>query len=279
MSINSELREFVIQVIAAVPGAIKNNPKSRWSLGEFGLISTPPQKYLDICQKLSLNDLLTMRRNMFALPDSPQWDGRRVTGKAAFGIFALLLFADLARENANDGVLWPNINANLNKRLIQQAVQADLFQGNTPSPIVKEAIEEAVNAFRLRNVINVKNVQPWYTTLTLQYGFSIRDWRDSPLEWLRGAERPRAVRILLGATEETTDTFPNAPASDSFLILWRNLQKYRHGKISHAVAKSKLIETKWISIQEAEEVLISMQQTLEEIKKACFINLSKIKNH
>jgi hypothetical protein len=56
MSINSELREFVIQVIAAVPDAIKNNPKSRWSLGEFGLISTPPKKYLDICQKLSSNE-------------------------------------------------------------------------------------------------------------------------------------------------------------------------------------------------------------------------------
>jgi hypothetical protein len=263
MSINSELREFVIQVIAAVPDAIKNKLNSRWSLGEFGLISTPPKKYLDICQKLSSNDLLTMRRNMFALPDSPQWDGRRVTGKAAFGIFALILFADLARENANDGKLWPNINANLNKRLIQQAVQADLFQGNTPSTLVKEAIEEAVNVFRLRNVINVKNVQPWYTTLTLQYGFSIRDWRDSPLGWLRGANRPRAVEMLLGATEETADTFPNAPVSDSFLILWRNLQKYRHGKISHAVAKSKLIETKWISVQEADPTLLAVDRNEE----------------
>ena len=62
MPIHTALRQFVTEVIEAVPGAIKSDRNSRWSLGEFGLLSNPPQIYLELCAHLCSNDLLLLRR-------------------------------------------------------------------------------------------------------------------------------------------------------------------------------------------------------------------------
>lgn len=74
--------------------------------------------------------------------------------------------------------------------------------------------------------------------------------------------------IILMADHQTTGGYPRIAS-----VIKADIPKLAQAKPGQALS------FKMISIQEAEDVLISMQQTLEEIKKACFLNLSKIKNH
>ena len=263
MGLEELLGAFIRDVCNVVPPAVRDDPDKRWSLGEYGLIANPPARFLEICNELSANDFDQLERNFVRLPpETPCWDRKPIRSRAAFGLYLLVLFASLARDHAADGTLWPKVRGNLSARLIRRDdVVSRLFEDQQPSALAKELIREAVGCFRLRNMLHGIEVQRWYTTLMLQYGFSQTDWSKSAQDWLRGVGRPQSACMLLGQTEHEESLRRGAPPSDSFTKLWTKLQAYHRGRMSNADALVELVALRWFSDAQAKETLRSLDSS------------------
>lgn len=254
------LARLIEDVLDVVPPLHCKNPKKRWSLGQYGLIAKPPAAFKEICSGLTKAHIDRLESNFLMLPDeTPLWNGQIIRSQAAFGMYLLMLFAGIARDHASDGSLWPNVYKNL--KILRPEVRSRLFDNEQPNKLAKDSIEKAVVFFQLRNALHGIGMQKWYSTLMLQYGFSLTDWRESPQGWMSGAGRPQSVCILLGQTNLTNEQLQDAPESASFIELWKTLQAYHRGRITREAGVRSLEGTMWISAAQAQQMLLCLDDS------------------
>jgi hypothetical protein len=155
-------------------------------------------------------------------------------GTDALGLVFTGYCMEIARRDATEGEMWPQVYASLGPVL-----RALLFvKSGWPRPRVRDAMERACRRFRLRHVFGSEGAQAWLRTVYLQFGITDAGWKRLPW-WLSGHSFPIAVYDLL--REES------AVHSESFAELWHALQEFRWGALTRTEARTALADNPWIS--------------------------------
>ena len=158
--------------------------------------------------------------------------------KSAALIFHLLVEA--ARREASGGTLWPIIAQKL-----PPDIQAEFFVQGQPNDELKRLIEFAARKLKWRHALDEPDLQRWYVTAHLQFGFTYRDMLHNLPEWLAGHAPPIAVdRLLSGPL-----------ASSSFQDLWYALKYFRKGWITERQIRSVIGGSSWVLPSWTDEII------------------------
>jgi hypothetical protein len=155
-------------------------------------------------------------------------------GTDALGLVFTGYCMEIARRDATEGEMWPQVYASLGPVL-----RALLFiKAGLPRPRIRDAMERACRRFRLRHVFGSEGAQAWLRTVYLQFGITDAGWKRLPW-WLSGHGSPIAVYDLL--REEST------VHSKSFAELWHALQEFRWGALSRTEVRTALADNPWLT--------------------------------
>ena len=160
------------------------------------------------------------------------------------GALLHLLFAEHARRNGSEGNYWSCIR----HLPWPDEVSSDWFGINgQPTSLHRSVLEQSAQALRLRNAFGIEGTFQWFSTGSLQFGFTSNGLNSRLPEWLASASfAPNAVVTLLNESKRQ---------SHSFQILWSSLQDYRRGNISDAVARQRLSASPWVLQEWHDELL------------------------
>ncbi len=150
----------------------------------------------------------------------------------ALGLTLLLVAAELGREFAVSGEIWPVV-----RRQFSDSVQKVIFSEKHPRQSVRYCLESACRRLDLRHAFDLEAVQSYYLTIYLQFGFGRLSLTRLPL-WLdQSQDRPKSVQILLDECHE-------------FSALWSNLALWVQGRASlqdlEAIKSSPFIPPEWL---------------------------------
>jgi hypothetical protein len=178
-----------------------------------------------------------------------------VSGQAVLGLYLLILLSEIARRQAQEGRLWTKVANSLQGN---GAVRALLFDaGNQPSVGAKKLMERAARTFHIRHAFDVRDDDAashrYYTTIFLQFGFSLEGFEQNAGLWVRGVNVPKAVRLLHGT--ETEDPSAARLASQGFRDLYRDLRLFARGVLPRADALSRIERSPWAIAGSGERLL------------------------
>lgn len=138
---------------------------------------------------------------------------------------------ETARREAEGHRLWPIVVEKFPPYL-----RRELFVDHHPNAELKNLIRQAARRLNLRHVFDEDEVQSWYITTHLQFGFTYHGMRERLPEWLCGQNPPVSVkRLLVGSL-----------ASDSFRDLWEALRYYRRDWITEGHLRSIIKQSPWV---------------------------------
>jgi hypothetical protein len=230
-------------VVFRAVAALKNRKENLhivdpWSLAE---LRAEPEDY-----NWALEWACALSPNEFEARMSP-WSRVQIadqpcSSRSAFGLLLFFLEAEHARRFSSEEAVWPSL-LNVNW---QRDVKTRLFstQGQ-PTSLHRELLQEAAEKFRLRNVFGEDATHAWRISINLQFGFTARGASQQLGNWLRGCNRPEAVKLLLGAHTQT------------FTTLWTALKDWRRGSLSRESASNLCT---WITSDAVPELLEAAQR-------------------
>lgn len=222
-----------------------------WSLGEIGLIDTPPKDFLNALATLDAEVVRAAERALLGVKSEESWRGELLGGarvRRCLGLLLLLDIAVIAREEARDGTMWPHvIDAMEAQAWRRQGAVNALFDRDpvrAPNPLLKELISEAAEFFGLRNALELRDLKRWYQTIHLQHGFSVRQFEANCQDWMRSSGvRTATVDLLLGNTSVNGRTI----TSESFSRLWGYFRHFRRGSLKRSVVEREAACCGWLS--------------------------------
>ncbi len=175
--------------------------------------------------------------------DSPRELSRRtvvagvpLTGRQAAALIFLAYAAEVGRQEAHEGELWPFVRTALGAQLRDR-----LFTDNGMlREWMREAIELVCPQLGLRHVFGQEGIQAWIRTVFLQFGVSEAGWERLPW-WLSGHRPTVSVDDLLHEG--------GALYSRGFADLWRRLQTARFGHRDEARLRRELqsLASPWLT--------------------------------
>jgi hypothetical protein len=175
-----------------------------------------------------------------------------------FAALLLALGSELCRSHSRrEDAVWPTLN-----RLIPRTLplwQEAFHPNGQPTYLLRLAINEAVRALNLRNVIDVEGTQQWYVTVKLQFGFTLSGARVRLAEWLVGYNSPLAIQYLVG--EAGSPEY----ASRSFRSLWMALRQYRRSLINDEQAREVLGKSPWVKRAWIDDLLVEARARIETL--------------
>jgi hypothetical protein len=127
-----------------------------------------------------------------------------------------------------------------------------LFVQGQPTERLKDALEAACRALRLRHVFGMEGTQSYYVSIYLQFGFTRRGMVRLPF-WLAGQGQSEAILSLLDP----------ATGSPSFQNLWRALRDYRRKNIVEERLRRVIAESPWVLPDWADELVHHARQKLD----------------
>jgi len=209
-----------------------------WSIAELGLQA---DEFLRLSTWAAGIDVRTVRLwlgNWWTFETLPS--GACYSRQSCLGLLMLTFAAEAARREATEGTLWPHVRRdNSGTRRFGWEVEWELFdRSGQPTSAFKRAIESAVQAFGLRNVLQDLDSQRYYLTVFLQFGFTIRDARLRLGQWLTGATVQTATGHLLAAGGSL-----HAPG---FVCLWETLKNSRAGNLPPDTVAFQLAKSPWV---------------------------------
>ena len=120
-----------------------------------------------------------------------------VSFESALGLLLLAFAAESARRDETDGTLWPCVRRRSDGRLRFSYADSVLFDANEqPRTAFRKAIESAARVFGLRHVFDEEDVDRYYLTVFVQFGFSLLDARKQLSLWLSSTPRQEGIRRL-----------------------------------------------------------------------------------
>jgi len=184
----------------------------------------------------------------------------RSLGGASHSSLGLVMTAycmEVARHEATEGEMWPQVYDSLGPRLRQTLFSAP----GQPRQRVRDAMEYACRRLHLRHVFGSEGAQAWLRTAYLQFGVSDAGWKRLPW-WLSGQNFPITVYDLLRSESPVH--------SESFAQLWHILQEYRWRTVTRGDARSVIAQNPWVSGIGADVVLdlAESHREVEPIEKA-----------
>jgi hypothetical protein len=162
-------------------------------------------------------------------------NGRPFARQACYGLLWLFAAAEAARRFSIEGEVWAAVRKTL---AFGSAIDSALYVQGQPRAILKEAIESAATAFRLRNVCGAEGVQEWISTVYLQFGATRRGLDGRLPEWLVGQGRPLTVQRLLDGS--------GVFHSESFAKTWNSLTQHRRRFLPRNLLLQQLRDSPWI---------------------------------
>ncbi len=174
-------------------------------------------------------------RNVHLRIGSSAWGKKRTM----LGAILVVLGAEVCRRESREDSVWPKIGGLLPR---SSALWSWMFYPANGQPTVDmtEGIADGVRALNLRNVIDQEGVQQWFSTIKLQFGFTLSGVRNRLPEWLAGYGRPHSVDYLIGQLGGAD------LESKTFLSLWKALIQYRRGDIDEEQALLVLRNSPWV---------------------------------
>ena len=152
----------------------------------------------------------------------------------SLGLVMTAYCMEVARHEATEGEMWPQVYDSLGPRLRQIFFSAP----GQPRQRIRNAMEYACRRLHLRHVFGSEGAQAWLRTVYLQFGVSAAGWKRLPW-WLSGQNSPIAVSDLLRSESSVH--------SKSFAELWHVLQEYRWRTVTRGDARSMIAVNPWVS--------------------------------
>ena len=167
-----------------------------------------------------------------------------INWKDALGCMFLLLASETARREAPESSLWPYVAARFSP-----GVRYAYFDpaSSFPDASTRDAMDNAIRQMKLRHVLDVDEMQKYFVSASLQFGFTRRGMSSNLAGWLVGQASTRAIQILIGEIGDMQ--------SESFLAMWRSLRDYRRGNISEARVRAILEASPWVLPEWIDEAL------------------------
>jgi hypothetical protein len=148
--------------------------------------------------------------------------------KEEFGLVFLAAATVIARGEAGDGSLWPQLVE------VFGCGEGKVFQG--PKLLhadVRDSIEYIARKFGIRNALaRDADEQRWYLTVLLQCGWTRPGITDRLAYWLAGQPTPKSVQLLLNDPELR---------SESFQEVFGALVRFRRGE------RESIPESPWLT--------------------------------
>ena len=159
--------------------------------------------------------------------------------QACLGLLLLALAAETARREATEKTLWPYVRHTSYQELRFGDADSELFLQGQPSRILKAALQSAVETFGLRHATDGAQTNvPYYLTIFLQFGFTIRDAEHRLPAWLAGQPLQVAMEHLA--------TLGGHLGSGSFAELWRDMRHCRGGLLPTEALRKRLGNSPWV---------------------------------
>lgn len=182
-----------------------------------------------------------------------EWAGVVTPGRLddAFGhggLIFLALLTEYNRRNSDGNSVWPGI-ADL---FGHAGTQDQLFMTNgNPRPLAQVLIRQTVRSFDLRHVFDSRHqdIQRYYLTIQLQYGFCRQHIEQSLASWLAGGTPTEAMQRLL----ESGGRYQ----SRSFQRLMSDLKALRRDRITEIDVRGTLAACRWV-LPEWHDLLIEI---------------------
>ena len=247
--------QLATSILSRSPWARRSTP---WSLVELKLNEAEWREVHDCFRTLTPD---AWQRAIAGLAPSVTVAEQIVTGQPLYGFYLLLLISEIARRNAWEGSLWAQVRRSLstNAALTQQLFDA----GGQPSAPTKMMIERAARRFGLRHAFDILAEEgpghQWYTTVFLQFGFSVRGFTKNAPLWGRNINLPKSVRLLLG--HEANPGTPGKMTSPSFNELWQTIRLAARKVLPRGDALRRLEASPWIPPGGASELLDAIEHT------------------
>jgi hypothetical protein len=247
--------QLATSILSRSPWARRSTP---WSLVELKLNEAEWREVHDCFRTLTPD---AWQRAIAGLAPSVTVAEQIVTGQPLYGFYLLLLISEIARRNAWEGSLWAQVRRSLstNAALTQQLFDA----GGQPSAPTKMMIERAARRFGLRHAFDILAEEgpghQWYTTVFLQFGFSVRGFTKNAPLWGRNINLPKSVRLLLG--HEANPGALGKMTSPSFNELWQTIRLAARKVLPRADALRRLEASPWIPPGGASELLDAIEHT------------------
>jgi hypothetical protein len=247
--------QLATSILSRSPWARRSTP---WSLVELKLNEAEWREVHDCFRTLTPD---AWQRAISGLAPAATVAEQIVTGQPLYGFYLLLLISETARRNAWEGSLWAQVRRSLstNAALTQQLFDA----GGQPSVPTKMMIERAARRFGLRHAFDIPTEEgpghQWYTTVFLQFGFSVRGFTKNAPLWGRNINLPKSVRLLLG--HEANPGALGKMTSPSFNELWQTIRLAARKVLPRADAMRRLEASPWIPPGGASELLDAIEHT------------------
>jgi hypothetical protein len=232
---------FLAEVLLSVSMKSANLRKQgAWSVMELRLSQKDRHKLRNWAQTGDIDLKQLSKRRL-------RFDGMQMDGLEALAITFLLSCAEIARESATEGEMWPFVQAALGERLRSKLF---LVQG-VPRPIMRQATERICSKLGVRHLFGRQGEQSWLRTVFLQFGMTLNGWQRLS-SWLSpGSALPVAVEDLLNSS---------SMRSDSFAEFWQTLQRFRWEQSSRAAARSALNLNPWVYAEEIDRLLSAVAE-------------------
>lgn len=247
--------QLATSILSRSPWARRTTP---WSLVELKLNEAESREVVDCFRTITPD---AWQRAIAGLAPAATVADQIVTGQPLYGFYLLLLISETARRNAWEGSLWAQVRRSLstNAALTQQLFDA----GGQPSVPTKMMIERAARRFGLRHAFDIPTEEgpghQWYTTVFLQFGFSVRGFTKNAPLWGRNINLPKSVRLLLG--HEANPGALGKMTSPSFNELWQTIRLAARKVLPRPDALRRLEASPWIPPGGATELLDAIERT------------------
>jgi len=227
----------ILRAIEAVTTQLNQLPMPR-SLCEMGM---DEEDYQWLCNWANNLTRLTVQWWLYPLWAagsivSPSSDISRFEGG---GCLFLLLSAEVARREAQEGFVWPTVQAKY-----RPETRRSLFVQGQPTQQYKDAMEAAARKLHLRHVFGIEGTQNYYVSVYLQFGFTQKGIPRLPF-WLAGQAQTEAAAYLLGTDQGST----------TFAHLWRTLRDYRRGNVTEAHVRQVIQASAWVLPQWCDDLV------------------------
>lgn len=249
------IAQLATSILSRSPWARHSTP---WSLVELKLNEADRREVHNCFQTLTPE---MWKRAIAGLAPTATVANQIVTGQALYGFYLLLLISETARRNAWEGSLWAQVRRSLPTNAALTGLLFDA--GGQPSAPTKMMIERAARRFDLRHAFDIPSDEgpghQWYTTIFLQFGFSVRGFTKNAPLWGRNINLPKSVRLLLG--HEANPGTLGRMTSPSFNELWQTIRLAARKVLPRSDALRRLEASPWIPPGGASELLDAIEHT------------------
>lgn len=200
--------------------------------------------------------LATGARTAIVLAEMSSWGShldpeKRYLDPIVSGLLLHALYAEHVRRRGSEGNYWGSIR-NMDWSNVDDS---RLFHSNgQPTPFHRSILEQTAQELRMRNAFGLEGTQQWFSTGYLQFGFTLKGFKNRLPEWLSYPNHATsAIEALV--------TEPGLK-SDSFLSVWQCLRAYRSGNLGEAQVRNRLSSSPWILDEWHDDLLQSARRRM-----------------